>query len=81
MGRMTHAKFHFNWLMIFGIWASEPPPRQAWQTTEKPRPNRVKVISVVDPETFIVIPLLANLDWNSNQNGQESQIQNVASGT
>ena len=26
---MTHAKFHFNWLMltlIFGIWASEPPP-------------------------------------------------------
>ena len=25
---MTHAKFHFNWLMltlIFGIWASEPP--------------------------------------------------------
>ena len=26
---MTHAKFHFNCLMltsIFGIWASEPPP-------------------------------------------------------
>ena len=29
MAIMIHAKFHFNWLMltlIFGIWASEPPP-------------------------------------------------------
>ena len=29
MAIMTHAKFHFNWSMltlIFGIWASEPPP-------------------------------------------------------
>ena len=29
MAIMTHAKFYFNWLMltlIFGIWASEPPP-------------------------------------------------------
>ena len=29
MAIMTHAKFHFNWLMltsIFGIWASEPLP-------------------------------------------------------
>ena len=29
MAIMTHAKFDFNWLMltlIFGIWASEPPP-------------------------------------------------------
>ena len=29
MAIMTHAKFHFNWLMftsILGIWASEPPP-------------------------------------------------------
>ena len=28
MAIMTHAKFHFNWLMltlIFGIWASESP--------------------------------------------------------
>ena len=28
MAIMTHAKFHFNWLMltlIFAIWASEPP--------------------------------------------------------
>ena len=28
MAMMTHAKFHFNWLMltlIFSIWASEPP--------------------------------------------------------
>ena len=42
---MTHAKFHFNWLMltlIFGIWASEPPP-WAWRTTEKAGPNRVKI--------------------------------------
>ena len=44
MAIMTHAKFHFNWLMltsIFGIWASEPPPR-AWRTTEKAGPDRVK---------------------------------------
>ena len=29
MAIMTHAKCHFNWLMltsIFSIWASEPPP-------------------------------------------------------
>ena len=29
MAIMTHAKFDFNWPMltlIFGIWASEPPP-------------------------------------------------------
>ena len=44
MAIMTHAKFHFNWLMltsIFGIWASEPPTR-AWRTTEKAGPDRVK---------------------------------------
>ena len=43
MAIMTHAKFHFNWLMltlIFGIWASEPP--RAWRTTEKAGPDRVK---------------------------------------
>ena len=42
MAIMTHAKFHFNWLMltlIFGIWASEPP--RAWRTTEKAGPDRV----------------------------------------
>ena len=36
MSIMTHAKFHLNWLMlilIFGIWASEPPS-PALQTTE-----------------------------------------------
>ena len=43
---MTHAKFHFNWLMltlIFGIWASEPP--WAWRTTEKAGPDRVKTLA------------------------------------
>ena len=43
MAIITHAKFHFNWLMltlIFGIWASEPP--RAWRTTEKAGPDRVK---------------------------------------
>ena len=42
MAIMTHAKLHFNWLMltlIFGIWASEPP--RAWRTTEKAGPDRV----------------------------------------
>ena len=37
MSIMTYAKFHFNWSMltlIFGIWASEPSPSPAWQTTE-----------------------------------------------
>ena len=48
MDIMTHAKFHFNRLMltlIFGIQASEPfppPPPRAWRTTEKAGPNRVK---------------------------------------
>ena len=44
---MTHAKFNFNQLMltlIFGIRASEPPPR-AWRTTEKAGPDRVKATS------------------------------------
>ena len=40
---MTHAKFHFNRLMltlIFGIWVSEPPSR-SWRTTENAGPDRV----------------------------------------
>ena len=47
MAIMTHAKFHFNWLMltlIFGIWASEPP--RAWRTTEKAGPDRVKIMII-----------------------------------
>ena len=47
MAIMTHAKFHFNQLMltlIFGITASEPPPR-AWRTTEKAGPDRVNQYS------------------------------------
>ena len=50
MAIMTHAKFRFNWLMltlIFGIWASEPPPPRAWQTTEKAGPDRVNVLHVI----------------------------------
>ena len=27
--------------LIFGIWASEPPPPRAWRTTEKAGPDRV----------------------------------------
>ena len=47
MDIMTHAKFHFNRLMltlILGIRASEarPPPPGAWPTTEKAGPDRVK---------------------------------------
>ena len=47
---MTHAKFNFNQLMltlIFGILASELPPPQAWRTTEKAGPDRVKVDQVM----------------------------------
>ena len=50
MAIMTHAKSHFNWLMltlIFGIWASESPPPQAWRTTEKAGPDRVKAFSAL----------------------------------
>ena len=49
MAIMTHAKFHFNWLMltsIFGIWASEPPP-PAWRTTEKAGPDRVNALFIL----------------------------------
>ena len=47
MGIMTHAKFHFNRLtltLIFGIWASEPPPLPGWRMTEKAGPDRVNQI-------------------------------------
>ena len=49
MDIMTHAKFHFNRLMltlIFGIRASEPPPPppRAWRTTEKAGSDRVKMV-------------------------------------
>ena len=46
MDIMTHAKFHFNQLMLTLILASGPlsPPR-AWRTTEKAGPDRVKVIN------------------------------------
>ena len=39
MAIMTHAKFHFNWLMlisIFGIWASEPPPPGPGEGLKRP---------------------------------------------
>ena len=43
MAIMTHAKFHFNRLMltlIFGIWASNP---RAWRATEKAGLDRAKL--------------------------------------
>ena len=45
MDIMTHAKFHFNRLMltlIFGVWPLSS--LLAWQTTEKAGPDRVKDI-------------------------------------
>ena len=45
MALTTHAKFYSNRLMltlIFGIWASEPPP-WAWRSTEKAGPDRVNL--------------------------------------
>ena len=63
MAIMTHAKFHFNRLMltlIFGIWASEPS--RAWQTAEKAGPDRAKRLkmdsfcfSKSDNTAFIII--------------------------
>ena len=44
MGIMTHAKFHFNRLiltLVFGIRASEPP--RAWRTTKKAGHDRVNI--------------------------------------
>ena len=52
MDIMTHAKFHFDRLMlslIFGVRASErpspPPPPWAWQTTEKAGPDKINDLS------------------------------------
>ena len=55
MDIMTHAKFHFNRLMltlIFDIRASEPP--RAWRTTEKAGPGRVNCFT----STVIVMGLI-----------------------
>ena len=46
MAIMSHAKFHFNRLMltlVFGIRASEPT--RAWRTTEEAGPDRVNIVS------------------------------------
>ena len=54
---MTHAKFHFNRLMltlIFGIRASEPSP-PAWRTTEKAGPDRVKFPTNLSPTSDVII--------------------------
>ena len=56
MDIMTHTKFHFNWVtltLIFGVWASEPPPAQAWQMTEKARPDRVKPLNILHFEIYL----------------------------
>ena len=55
MDIMTHGKFYFNRLMltlIFAIRASEPP--RAWRTTEKARPDRVKLTIEQSSVTGIV---------------------------
>ena len=70
MAIMTHAKFHFNWLMltlIFGIWASEPP--RAWRTTEKAGPDRVKhdiAWVVVEGRNTDDLQYLLEIDDNSH---------------
>ena len=60
--QMTHAKFHFNRLMltlIFGIRASEPPPPPwAWRTTEKAEPDRVKWSLCIYCLNFVVVSLM-----------------------
>ena len=71
MALMTHAKFHFNWLMltsIFGIWASEPP--WAWRTTEKAGPDRVKLCQVarrkVSMSRIILISRIFHLSFETS---------------
>ena len=58
MGIMTHAKFHFNQLiltLIFGIRASDPPPR-AWGTTEKAGPDTKGLKeTMVEVKTFVKV--------------------------
>ena len=53
---MTHAKFHFNWLMlamIIGIQVSEPP--LAWRTTDKAVPDRVNSKTSLFLSNFLLI--------------------------
>ena len=42
MAIMTHAKFHFNRLMVTLTFAFGPLSPRAWRTTEKAGPDRVK---------------------------------------
>ena len=52
MAIMTHAKFHFNWLMltsIFGIWASEPPLGPGERLK---RPDLIGLILATSSQTF-----------------------------
>ena len=54
MDIMTHAKFHFNRLilnLIFGIRASEPT--WAWRTTEKAGLDRVKLFKFELLQSFL----------------------------
>ena len=53
MDIVTHAKFHFNWLMltlIFGIRASERPPPGPGERLKKPDP--IYKISSVSGQTI-----------------------------
>ena len=42
MDLMTHAKFHFNRLMLTVIFGIRASASRVWRTTEKAGPDRVK---------------------------------------
>ena len=74
MAMMTHAKSHFNWLMltlIFGIWASEPP--RAWRTTEKAGPDRVNDLKE-SPSFLEYLKLNVNCSCVRKENTKQKEI-------
>ena len=65
MAIMTHAKFYFNWLMltlIFGIWASEPPPRPGERLK---RPGLIG-LKTVDRCFYETSQFVLHRDWKHN---------------
>ena len=56
MDIMTHAKFHFNLLMLTLILVSGPlRPPWAWRTTEKAGPDRVNSKTSLFLSNFLLI--------------------------